>query len=197
MTDDNIKSVALWPRIREIKERRGKEADDVRLVSQLGWLFFFDRITEAQFEAGEWWARAGRWQLKAKFDRKPTANTGKLEPRTPGRDTKEHVPSGLFERIREALRKKQPSIPKTLDNLCIYDLFPCTRDELKQARHALDALANYLRTEENNGGAINCHYCGKPIRERRRGKQYCDPKHRVYGNREKRNNGQKSVTDKT
>jgi hypothetical protein len=190
MSDDNIKSVALWPRIREIRERRGREADDVRLVTQLGWLFFFDRITEAQYEAGEWWARAGRWQLKAKFSRKPTANTGKLEPRTPGSDGKEYMPSNLFERIRAALQKKHPSVPRTLDNLCVYDLFPCTPFELKQARRALDALASYLRTEENNGGAINCHRCGEPVRERRRGKQYCTDKCRVYANREKRNNGQ-------
>jgi hypothetical protein len=159
---DNVKAVALWPRIREIRERRGREADDVRLVSQLGWLFFFNRITERQFEAGEWWAIA------------------KCQPN--------------LEPIRMALRKKHPSIIRTLDNLCVYDFHPCGDFELEQAKHALEALADHLRVEENSGGAINCHHCGKPIRERRRGKKHCDARCRVYGNRGKRNNGPKSVT---
>jgi hypothetical protein len=151
MSGDDLKEVALWPRVRGIKERRKKEADDVRLVSELGRLHFFGVITERQFEAGEWWRRAGTWQVKAKYSGHPFPKVSQYKPRLVlYRDDWERLPSNAYEQARKVVGTKKARL---LNNLCVYDQHPGSweRDDICIAWRSARARSTASRRTRANG----------------------------------------------
>lgn len=130
---------------------RGREADDVRLVSQLGWLFWSGNITERQFEAGEIWRREATRNLYVKYDVRPFPKASKFEKHIPGQNSKEHAPSKGFEQAHRMLGV----YVKDLDNLCVYDQYP-VRGELARIKKGLDMLASNLRLDARHRGEQNC-----------------------------------------
>ena len=179
---DEIKSVALWQRIRSIKERRGREADDVRLVSQLGWLSWSNKITEQQYMAGELWRMMATKCLRQKYDRRPHARVSQLARQVRAHDNEPDTYDGsTFEDARRAVGQ----YAKDLDELCVYDLWPTREELMGRTVKGLDLLAQHLRLDVHANGHSFCLHCGNPITQRRRAKKFCSDKCRVYASRAK------------